>query len=451
MRKKKTNEGYRKGAASLYVVIFTTLLLGVITLGFIRIMVSESRQTSEYDLSQSAYDSAMAGVEDAKTALLMYQDCLSRGDTTSAVCQRINGIFSNPDYIENCDIVREMLDRGDTEGETPIVSDAGGTGDYMDQAYTCVRLNGKPNDYLSSLSTNNRVRMVPLRAANQDDVDSILFSWFSESNTAGNATIPNFAAANSISASNRAGLTNNTRLFCDGTGSDANCPMNNVNNPQEVPPVIELELIQTAADSNRNPVFTLDQLNTNQGAATNRGTLILVPGNSGVEYSDTRQDIVANSASTGLAASADKGPNNPLPIKCDGARSPYRCQVRIKLPKPRLAAGSTINTRANETSFLRLSLPYGQPNADFSVEMLNGAGEIVPFYNVQSVVDSTGRANDLFRRVEARIEMSDVFYPFPEFTLTLTGDGETLNKNFWVTSDCWGTAGSSTCKNSGSL
>jgi len=446
MRKKKTNEGYKKGAASLYVVIFTTLLLGVITLGFIRIMISESRQTSEYDLSQSAYDSAMAGVEDAKTALLMYQDCLARGDTTSAICQRIGSLLADPNYTENCDIVRDMLDRGNTEGETPIVSDGGGTGDYMDQAYTCVRLNDMPKDYVSSLSTNNRVRMVPLRALNQAEVDSIVFSWFSDSNTAGNAVIPRFTTDNSISANNRAGLTNNTRLFCDVT-ADPSC-VNNVPNPQEAPPVIELELIQTASAPNGTPMFTLDQLNTNENAMTNRGTLILVPGDSGIAYPG---GMVDNTSNTGLAASADKGPNNPLPVKCEGARSPYRCQVRIKLPKPRIAGGSR-DVRANETTYLRLSLPYGQPNADFSIEMLKANGtDVVPFFNVQSVVDSTGRANDLFRRVEARIEMSDVFYPFPEFTLTLTGDDETLNKNFWVTSDCWGTAGSATCKNSGKL
>ena len=56
----------RKGAASLYVVIFATILFGVITLSFIRIILSESSQTSNDDLSQSAYDSALAGVEDAK-------------------------------------------------------------------------------------------------------------------------------------------------------------------------------------------------------------------------------------------------------------------------------------------------------------------------------------------------------------------------------------------------
>ena len=67
----------KKGAASLYVVIFATILFGVITLSFIRIILSESNQSSNDDLSQSAYDSALAGVEDAKIAVNRYYQCPS--------------------------------------------------------------------------------------------------------------------------------------------------------------------------------------------------------------------------------------------------------------------------------------------------------------------------------------------------------------------------------------
>ena len=55
----------RQGVASLYVVVFATILFGVITLSFTRIILSEVEQSSDDDLSQSAYDAALAGVEDA--------------------------------------------------------------------------------------------------------------------------------------------------------------------------------------------------------------------------------------------------------------------------------------------------------------------------------------------------------------------------------------------------
>lgn len=423
-KKKKTIEGYKKGAASLYVVIFTTLLLGIITLGFIRIMLSESRQTSDYDLSQSAYDAALAGVEDAKVALLLYQQCIAAGDRTSDRCRAAIEAMEAAGASEDCDIVRKILGRYDPSAdnqETVIESgDANATGSAMDQAYTCVRILPNTDNYVSDLSDTNRVRMVPLRTSStggQASVKYISFSWFSDSDSAGDARIPEFTGTN---GTNRVtDVVNQNNSFFDLIRPE---------NVSQTPPVIEIELIQTSGE------FTLSQLNTNSGATTNRGTLILVP-------STTGTNLIDNSASVGLAASADKGANNPVPIICRGNASPYRCEVTIAIPVAR--DGSDADPRSNYTSFLRVSMPYGQPTSEFSVQLLDADKKPLMFDNVQSVVDSTGRANDLFRRVEARIEMADVFYPYPEFTLTLTGeDGDTLSKNFWVTQNAWNGANS---------
>ena len=62
---KSTSIKTKKGATSIYIVAFTTMVLSILTISFVRIMVSEAQQTSNYDLSQSAYDSALAGIEDA--------------------------------------------------------------------------------------------------------------------------------------------------------------------------------------------------------------------------------------------------------------------------------------------------------------------------------------------------------------------------------------------------
>ena len=81
--KAKMSKHTQEGAASIFIVIFTTILLSIITLSFVRIMVSESNLTINYNLSQSAYDSALAGIEDAKVALLRYHECISKGDYSS--------------------------------------------------------------------------------------------------------------------------------------------------------------------------------------------------------------------------------------------------------------------------------------------------------------------------------------------------------------------------------
>ena len=59
---------FRTGAASFYIVAFSTLILVIIAASFATAIVSEVMRSSNDDLSQSAYDAALAGVEDAKLA-----------------------------------------------------------------------------------------------------------------------------------------------------------------------------------------------------------------------------------------------------------------------------------------------------------------------------------------------------------------------------------------------
>ena len=80
-------------------------------------MVSESNLTINYNLSQSAYDSALAGIEDAKVALLRYHECISKGDYSSNVCSKAINAMRADGATENCDIVKDMLDRPGEDGE----------------------------------------------------------------------------------------------------------------------------------------------------------------------------------------------------------------------------------------------------------------------------------------------------------------------------------------------
>ena len=114
----------KRGAVSIYAVVFLTLVFGIITLSFTRIIIGESIITVNTDLSKSAYDSAMAGVEDAKIAILKYHDCLSQGYTPNAnssvgSCQRIIYEMQKGIAESSCDVVtntlgRETGDRGET-------------------------------------------------------------------------------------------------------------------------------------------------------------------------------------------------------------------------------------------------------------------------------------------------------------------------------------------------
>jgi len=173
--------------------------------------------------------------------------------------------------------------------------------------------------------------------------------------------------------------------------------------------------------------FHPDQFMRSQGAQSNRGQLLLWPtaNTGGTNLIDNREQI---------ARSADLGSNSPVPVRC-GQGGEWGCTLTFSLPQP--VGGLPRNP---EATLLRVSIPYGAPATNFMVKMCEDAAcsRTLPFVDVQARIDSTGRANDLFRRVEARVELMDVSFPFPEFAVTLSGDrNDSLRKAFWVTRDSW--------------
>lgn len=396
----------KKGAASLYVVIFTTILFSVITLSFIRIILSESVQSSNDDLSQSAYDSALAGVEDAKIAVNKYYQCLSNpSDPSCYIYKNASGVVSGDSIFggncENFKLKNDILYKGSSGSEVKV-QESNTAGNNTDQAYTCVIINNVVPDYRSTLTSDTRTKVIPLGVASQElkDVKRIEFRWYSEINgTVFNSYFKDASSSNNLPKVNEA----------------------------PIPPVISVTLLRTRQDINVNEYMNA----TN----TDYSTMILRPVSSGG---------VNTISALKIGEAGDAAVDNSLfMVNCD--HSEFACTVN-------LGNGSDSLFYDNGNAFLIVSLPYGETVTDFAVTMYKDASPNNPvnFENVQISVDSTGRANQLLRRVETRLDPSDTFFPYPEYEVTLGGSGDdSFLKSFWITNNCWTESGP--CENNGQM
>ena len=451
------NKKFKSGATSIYVVVIATLLFSVITVSFIRIIVNEANRTTSDELAQSAYDSALAGVEDAKVALKKYYECAS---SDSSECENIRSLFQESvrasrgdgGYEDNpcsSDAVPKILGRNSSSsgtspdgGEVLIQETKASSGNPSTvqtvQAYTCVLLNDELADYRSELSSALTTRVIPIRTDGDSykNVTGIQIAWYDE-------------------------IDEKTYNFKNDDGE-----FGAISSAEPTPPTISVQLIQTA------PTYSLSDLDTSVGNKTDRGTVFLVP-------SDNRNaSTITHVGADTLTLSNDHATKNtPVLVDCkhndygavrNNFSDEFACVANIAFPDPvgstdrqsTLIDGveSSIIDRNKDTFFLVVSLPYGTPATKFSVKLCIDkdatCSKTTNFKEAQIAIDSTGRANDMYSRVEARVEFNDIYFPFPEFAIQATGSGyDAINKNFYVTTDCWGTDSTGAikdCNNSGS-
>ncbi len=425
---------FKEGAASFYVVAFSTLVLVIIAASFAAIILSEMTRTENDDLSQSAYDSALAGIEDAKLAFYNYQSCKEQGISSatskptgagSITCAEIIYWMEHPD----CDMVAHILGRigKDENGEVMIQETKEGGDNSMQQAYTCVRINTKVNDYRSTLTEDNPTRVVKVKLSSTaaNNIERVRVSWYSR-------TDGTDLAYTNVSSSRVQFPT-----LRDGKAA--------------TPPTLAVGLVQTA-DS-----FYFSSFDEVTSSATNRATVYLVPTDSvTMASSSSRPDnyigAYADGENTLTAAQVIKSndravKNIPFAVYCPRnlEYNGFACSTIIDLPD---AIGGARN---DDTFMFVISIPYGQPSTDFALEFLCAEGQTCGTVSVEGTevaseqavlegvqvnIDSTGRANNLYRRVEARLDSADTFFPYPLYAIELLNDkasGYLLNKNMTVT------------------
>ncbi|MBQ2695229.1 hypothetical protein IJG04_01140 [Candidatus Saccharibacteria bacterium] len=426
----KIKQKFKKGVASFYIVAFSTLILVVIAASFAMVVVAEIQRTSNDDLSQSAYDAALAGVEDAKLAYSNYRRCIA----SKGVDYRPSDLSSGPDVNcddiiywmqnPNCDMVGHMTGRlAKYESSEVAVNDTDNSGDENDtnQAYTCVQIQTTLSDYRATLNASNQVKVVKVEFKNTtaDKITGMKLSWYMNREDT-KYEFTNFSGG---------------RVTFQPTTSM----------PVAAPPTLEFQLIQTAKNFNLNQV-----MGVSQGETTDRATMFFVPidedeSNMASSSKDKNYEGIYSGGVNGVNALTAKQivksndhyiSNVPYGTYCGDRSNDFACAVQMTLPSP--IGGE----RNNDTFMFVVALPYGEPETDFSLEFYTDNGfenkNLAEVDGAQVVVDSTGRANDLYRRVEVRLETSDTSFPYPYYALQLLGDeGDSLlNKNLTVTKEC---------------
>lgn len=369
------------GAVSIFVVVFAALLMIVVTMSFVQLMLKDQSQATTSDLSQSAYDSAQAGVEDAKRLLLLQQSCTDGtvpagfvarcGAVTTALnsnaCNTVSTIFGDP--------TKETLVQQSENDKT------------LQQAYTCVKVTPNTPDYVSQLKVNES-NVIPLSSASAFNLVQI--NWFTADD-----------------------------LAAGGGGSTIGTPSLSMSLPRigplwqpKDPALLRMQFMQTGSS------YKLSDFDTTQASGeSDANTVFLYPAVAG-SYP------AAGPMSLALDSPRRTPGGVPQPVKCTSfTTSQYACSVLISLP--------TYNGPYDQrNAFLHLSALYN--GAHYSVQLFNNNTTTpVDFKGVQSIVDSTGRANNMFRRVSARVELKGDF-AYPEAALDLKNN---LCKDFSITSN----------------
>lgn len=263
----KKQPGMLSGAVSIFVVIFTSLLIGMIAIAFIRLMILGQNRAIHSDLADSAYDSAMAGLEDAKRAIIEYERniCANNRDDCNEIAKNVlNG--------NSCDVVQTIIGGLDKGKEVPVARMSGSNA--LDQAYTCAKVKYFTDNYVRDLKRGAGEQVVIPLNVNQT-MTSILMQWHSpKDSNGGSYTLDNI-----------------------GVGSEELYKWPNAQSWGDKPPVLMVQLIQ----------------------GNDQKTLYLRPvggGSNEANFDDDNGSFKPHKAPV-------------IPVHCEKNLAPYECSVKL--------------------------------------------------------------------------------------------------------------------------
>ncbi len=274
MERVKQNQ---RGAVSLFVVVFSALLITIVTISFVQIMLRNQQEATTADLSQSAYDSALGGVEDAKRALVSAATC------SGAACDAINASLDS----NKCNSVAAVV--GDPNADETLIQQTEGD-KALSQAYTCVKVERNTSDLEGTGLSDDKSTLIPLKG--EGPFNKVEISW----------KLPSGSNSND--------------------SADVDIPTNFSNLPRKDewpairPAILRAQLMQFAGS------ITLSDFDSgaNGLASENARTKFLFPSTIGLDGNFTN----------------DSG---PTPVKCNKTDL-YSCKITLELPNPKGGSSS---------------------------------------------------------------------------------------------------------------
>lgn len=373
------------GAVSMLSVTFFMILLSVLTVSFVRVVVRETGQTRDNELSASALAAAQAGIEDAKR-LLIYCENNSGDPTVKANCDAaLKSIEANDcDAVLNRfggtssdSMIQKINDRGVDEG---LVDDAGGQ-----QRYSCLQIQRDTENVVKGLEEGASV-IIPLKLKKNgsgaaSNLPGLRLMWHDLNDDVTGA------------GGSAAGLQNSPQdLLAYGDWRSSSKPA-----------VLRLEVVAVP-----HGTFTFDGLTKNYTRAVtlvptktsgaNRNRLQGTDGITLNNYEPLETPKINNSV-----------PQPRVDAKCDvdgmiprtgNTPSKYACAVVFGM----LGSGGAGNgfNLADFDYYLRIQAIYKSTEIELSLE-----NDAYLFDGVQPRVDVTGRTNDVFRRIQAYVSPND--------------------------------------------
>lgn len=395
----KSSKNFKKGGVSIFIVIVVGVLVSIMSASFLRLMFRDQEQASKLDLSQSAYDSAQAGVEDAKRFLRIFRSACGSSGT---------GSFEGVTY--NCNAMRSAIQNescytlatagiGNVNGETIIQTNSGSGGASsrdadLNQAYTCVKIRMNTADFLGR-TNDGAPSVISLKGTTA--FNRVRIRWHSREN-----------------------MTNGNNIALDSLSNPSARPNINAQNwrNQNRPAILKAQFygyIPGSGGSSSN----MDTPYPDDGNGASE--MLFYPTNSTSALSSN----VSNIPTVRRNESSSQATTDYTFTKCsdrmDANSNAYACETTVNIGR---------SVSPNDVLYLRLTPLMNDSN--FRVELLNG-NTVVDFAGVQPTVDSTGRANTQLRRVESRIGFNDTSFPVPLFSAQTESDEEPICKEFSVT------------------